>query len=297
MSAVFQRAEKKQAKLRLAITGPSGSGKTYSALAIAFGMGKKVALIDTENHSAALYADEFTFDTLEIDPPYTIAKYLEAIKAAVDAGYDVLVIDSISHAWAGEGGLLEKKSGIDARGGNSYVNWAPITKEHEAFKAMLLHCDIHLIVTMRSKQDYVLAENERGKVAPKKVGLAPIQREGMEYEFTLVLDMGMDHNASVSKTRVRSFDGRLFKPGQETGRELLNWLDSGKPEDHLKDRIQKAKAEIQKLGAAEEAINAYLEFKRARSANEEFQLLTMVWKDLAAGKSVADVLTLNGAKK
>ena len=144
----FKKAEKRQAKLRLAFTGPSGPGKTYSALQAATGIGKRIAVIDTENHSASLYADEFEFDTLEIDPPYTIEKYIQAIETAVNGKYDVLIIDSITHALAGEGGLLEKKSALDIRGGNTYTNWAGPTKEHEQFKARLLNCGIHLIVTI-----------------------------------------------------------------------------------------------------------------------------------------------------
>lgn len=230
MGLAFKKAEKKQAKLRLALTGPSGAGKSFSGLLIASGMGKKIAVIDTENRSAAKYAGEPgipDFDVLEIDPPYTVQKYTDAMKAAVEAGYDVLLIDSISHAWAGEGGLLQKKEALDVRGGNSYTNWAPVTKDHEQFKSALLNCPIHLIVTMRSKQDYVLETNDKGKSAPRKVGLAPIQRDGMEYEFDLVLDVAMDHNASVSKSRIRAFDGRLFTADKKTGSELLAWLNAG----------------------------------------------------------------------
>jgi hypothetical protein len=231
MTAQFTKAEKKQAKLRLAITGPSGSGKTFSALLIAAGMGKKIAVVDTENHSASLYAGEKgipDFDILEIEPPYTTQKYIDAIEAAVAGGYDVLVIDSISHAWAGEGGLLAQKEALDGTGrGNSYTNWGAITKEHEKFKSWLLKVDVHLIATMRSKQDYVLETNDKGKQTPRKVGLAPIQREGMEYEFTMVLDVAMNHHASVSKTRVNAFDGRLFIPTKKTGEELLAWLNTG----------------------------------------------------------------------
>lgn len=227
--AAFKRAERKQAKLKIALTGPSGSGKTYSALELASGMGKKIALIDTENASASLYSDRFTFDILEIDPPYTVQKYIEGIKAAQAAGYDVLVIDSLTHAWAGDGGLLAKKEALDSRGGNSYTNWAGITKEHEAFKAMLLNCDVHLICTMRSKQDYVLEQNEKGKTSPRKVGLAPIQRDGMEYEFTTVFDIAMDHNAHVSKDRTGLFDGQIAKLSSETGESFIKWLNGGKP--------------------------------------------------------------------
>ena len=232
----FKKAERTQARLKIALTGPSGSGKTFSALLIAAGIGKRIAVIDTENKSASLYAGMdkgplagLEFDTLEIDPPYTIAKYVEAIEAAERDGYDVLVIDSISHAWAGEGGLLDKKGALDQRAGsNSYTNWAPITKEHELFKARLLNSDLHLICTMRSKQDYILEVNDKGKSQPKKVGLAPIQRDGMEYEFTTVLDLAMDHHAVASKDRSGLFDGEVFKPTKDTGKKLLAWLKKGK---------------------------------------------------------------------
>lgn len=231
----FKKAERRRAKLKIALTGPSGSGKTYSALLLAKGLtaGKKIAFIDTENESASLYADTKgmpEYDVLVITQPYTIKKYQDAIKAAVDAEYGALVIDSITHAWAGEGGLLSKKEVLDSRGGNSYTNWASITKDHEAFKASLLNADIHLICTMRSKQDYALVENDKGKIAPKKLGMAPIQREGMEYEFTTVLDMDMSHHAEASKDRTGLFDGQIFKPTEETGKALAKWLEGGKEE-------------------------------------------------------------------
>jgi hypothetical protein len=232
----FKKAERKQTALKIAITGPSGSGKTFSALLIAAGIGKKIAVVDTENGSASLYAGMdkgslagIEFDTLPIEPPYTIQKYVEAIDMAEKAGYDVLLIDGISPAWAGEGGLLEKKDAMDQRGGNSYTNWAGITKEHEQFKARLLTADIHLICTMRSKQDYVLELNAKGKSVPKKVGMAPIQRDGMEYEFTTVLDLAMDHNAIASKDRTSLFDGQIFKPTQMTGKKIMDWLKGGAP--------------------------------------------------------------------
>lgn len=226
----FQRAERKRAKIKVAITGPSGAGKTFSALTMATGLGQKIAVIDTENDSASLYSDRFEFDTLVISPPYTIQKYLDAIGAAQEEGYDVLVIDSITHAWAGEGGLLSKKEALDARGGNSFSNWAGITKEHETFKANLLVSDIHLICTMRSKQDYVLDAGDKGKTAPRKVGLAPIQREGMEYEFTTVFDIAMDHNASTSKDRTGLFDGVTARITKDTGKKLQQWLNGAKAE-------------------------------------------------------------------
>lgn len=227
---MFKKAERKQVKFKMALLGPSGSGKTYSALLIAKGMGKKIALIDTENGSASLYAGVTDFDTLEVSPPYTIKKYVEALNAAVKAGYDVLVIDSLSHAWAGEGGLIEQKESLDKSGrGNSYTNWATITKQHEQLKSVLINADIHLIATMRSKQDYILVENDKGKQAPKKVGMAPIQREGMEYEFSTVLDIDMSHKALASKDRTGLFSTEdLFQPSEETGKKILEWLGTGK---------------------------------------------------------------------
>jgi len=235
--ATFQKAERKQAWLKLAFTGPSGSGKTFSALLLSAGIGKRIAVIDTENRSASLYAGMkegplagIEFDVLEIEAPYTIDKYTDAIELAERLKYDVLIIDSISHAWAGEGGLLDKKSALDNRpGANTYTSWGRITPEHEKFKARLLGSNIHLVCTMRSKQDYVLEINEKGKQEPRKVGLAPIQRDGMEYEFTTVFDLAMDHNAAISKDRTGLFDGKLFKITRKTGPALMAWLKEGKP--------------------------------------------------------------------
>lgn len=231
---MFKKAEKKQVKLKMGLTGPSGSGKTFSALKIAKGMvealgGGKIAVIDTENRSASRYADRFDFDVAELDPPYTTDRYIQMLKAAETAGYSVIILDSTSHQWAGEGGLLNEKEKMDARGGNSFTNWAKMTPHHERFKSALVHCGAHLICTMRSKQDYQISQNEKGKSTPQKVGLAPIQRDGMEYELDLVLDMDMAHQAAASKDRTSVFDGQLFKPDENTGKKLINWLNAGTP--------------------------------------------------------------------
>lgn len=236
MSVIIKKAERKQIKLRLALMGPSGSGKTYSALALAKGMGKKILVIDTENHSASTYADEFDFDVISIDPPYTIEKYLEAMKAGVDNKYDVIIIDSITHAWAGEGGLLDQKSTLDRLNprSNQFTNWATITSAHEKFKAYLLYANAHMISTMRSKQEYVIEEEVRnGKTVkvPRKLGMAPIQREGMEYEFGVVMDLNQEHFAQVTKTRISFLDNKSFIPTVEVGKQLLEWLNTGAPAD------------------------------------------------------------------
>jgi hypothetical protein len=225
MSMLFKKAVRSQAKLKLAITGPSGSGKTYSALRLATGLGQKIAVLDTENGSASLYSDQFHFDVVTMEPPFTTERYVQVIDEAVKAGYDVLIIDSLTHAWAGDGGLLEQKESLDSRGKNSFANWGLITKKHEAFKSAILQSQIHIIGTMRSKQEHAQVE-ENGRKVVKKLGLGPIQREGMEYEFTVVFDVAMNHEAEASKDRTGLFSGKHFKISEDTGKTIAAWMSS-----------------------------------------------------------------------
>lgn len=223
----IRKAERKKAKLRLGIAGPSGAGKTYSALKLAFGLGGKVGLIDTEHGSGDLYANIGDYDIINIEAPYTVQKYRDAIKAFEDAGYGVIIIDSLSHAWAGDGGLLDKQGKIADRTGNSYTAWRQVTPDHNALVEDLLNSPCHVIGTLRVKQEYVLETNEKGKQVPKKVGLAPVMRDGIEYEFTVFMDVDQAHNASASKDRTTLFDGQVFRISEETGKALLRWLDDG----------------------------------------------------------------------
>ncbi|OTQ30944.1 hypothetical protein B6D19_10600 [Gilliamella apicola] len=224
----IRKAVRKKAKLRLGIAAPSGAGKTYSSLLLAFGLGQKIGLIDTEQGSGDLYADLGDYDIIQIEAPYTIDKYLQAIKAFEQANYDVIIIDSLSHAWAGDGGLLDKQGKIaDSGKGNGYTAWRSITPEHNALVNAMLASPCHIIATMRSKQEYVLQVNDNGKQAPKKVGMAPIQRDGMEYEFTVMFDIDINHNATSTKDRTRLFDGNIFKITSQTGEQLLEWLNDG----------------------------------------------------------------------
>lgn len=223
---MFKKAIRSLAKIKIAITGPSGAGKTYSALRLAHGMGGKIAVIDTENGSASLYSDRFEFDVLELQPPFTTIKYIEAIKAAEAAKYDILIIDSLSHAWAGEGGILERKGQKDSRGGNSYTNWAEFTKEQEKLTSTILQSKIHLIANMRSKQEYAVIQGDNNKTKIQKLGLAPIQRDGQEYEYTVVFDVAMNHEAETSKDRTGLFTDKIFQINEETGKTIRNWIDS-----------------------------------------------------------------------
>lgn len=227
---MFKKAERKSAKLRAAFCGTSGSGKTYSALLLARGLGDRVAVIDTERGSSELYADLFGFDVAQLAPPFTPQRYIELIRMAATQ-YDVLVIDSLSHAWAGEGGVLEMHDNATRsdRGGNSYTAWRNVTPQHNALVDAVLNAPCHVVCTMRSKAAYELVDDGKGKKKPVKIGMAPIQRDGIDYEFTLVFDLSVDGNiATASKDRTNLWRGRNEVISDSHGRELREWLESGK---------------------------------------------------------------------
>lgn len=229
MAFTFHKASKKQSRLRMALVGPTGSGKTYTSLAVATALkpGGRVAVIDTERGSASKYSDEFPFDVLEFEN-FSPRNYVEAIKAAGDAGYDVLIIDSLSHAWMGEGGELEMVDKAAARTkGNSFAAWREVTPWHNKLVDSLLQCKCHVIVTMRAKTEWVL-EDEKGKKIPRKIGLAAIQRDGIEYEFDVCGDLDQSHSLTISKTRCRAIDNeRFLLPGENVARPLRAWLELG----------------------------------------------------------------------
>jgi hypothetical protein len=164
---VIRKAERKKSKLRLALVGPTGAGKTYSALQLAFGLGIKIGLIDTEHGSGDLYADLGDYDVITLEPPYTVAKYRDAIRAFEDAGYDTIIVDSLSHAWSGEGGLLDKQGQLENSGKyrNSFATWREITPEHNKLVEQMLGSPAHVIATMRTKTEYVVKKDDRGKCA------------------------------------------------------------------------------------------------------------------------------------
>lgn len=226
----IHRATKRRAKLRLGMSGPAGSGKTYSALLIAGGLGGRIGMIDTEHGSGDLYADLLPegYDVLQLTPPYTPARYVEAIHALEDAGVQTIIVDSLTHAWTGEGGSLDRQGKIADKSGNSWQAWRQVTPEHNALVEALLQSKCHIIATMRAKTEYVQEKDERtGRQTVRKIGLAPIMRDGIEYEFTTFLELDLHHMAFAGKDRTRLFDGSIFKPDMETGRQLLSWLDAG----------------------------------------------------------------------
>ncbi len=237
---MFRPAERKRAFLKIGIFGPAGSGKTASSLLIAYGITKdwsKIGLVDTENGSGELYAGATIggvtigqYQVARISHPFEPVKYITAINHAVKAGLQVLILDSISHAWQGEGGLLDLQGKIAGKTGNSYTAGREVTPLHNRFVETMLQSRIHLIATLRAKQEYVLEQNEKGKTAPRKVGLAPIQRDGMEYEFTTVFSIGGDHIATAEKDRTNLFDGKYLVPSPEVGKTFKEWLEAAPSE-------------------------------------------------------------------
>lgn len=231
----FKKAEKKRAKLKIAFAGPAGSGKTYSALAVATSLanGRATALIDTERGSASLYADKFEFDVLEL-AEYSPEKYVEAINQAAKGGYECLVIDSLSHAWSGPGGLLDIVSNQQKRtgGGNSFTAWKDASPMQAKLIDTILTAPLHIIATMRSKMEYVLDQvekNGRTVSVPKRVGMAPVQKNDIEFEFSVFGELNLDHELVITKTRVDTLKDMVFKePGKDLANLLLTWLDTGK---------------------------------------------------------------------
>jgi len=225
----FKRASKAQLKLRMALIGPAGSGKTYSALNIGQHLGEKMAVVDTEHGSASKYAGLFEFDVLELES-FHPQMYIDAIAAAEQAGYDVLIIDSLSHAWMGKDGALElvDKAAKRSSSGNSFAAWRDVTPLHNKLIEAMLAAKLHLIVTMRSKMEYVQDKDDKGRTVIRKVGLQPVQRDGLEYEFDVVADLDTDNTLIVGKTRCPQLTGVvLAKPGKDIAGMLKAWLADG----------------------------------------------------------------------
>lgn len=228
----FKKATKFASKLRLALAGPSGSGKTYTALTLATALagGGEVAVIDTERGSASKYADLFTFDVQELES-FHPNNYINAIHEAEQAGYAVLVIDSLSHAWNGPGGLLEQVENITKRSTskNSFNAWGEATPLQNRLIDTITRSKLHIICTMRTKTEYVLEPNANGKMTPRKVGTAPIQRQDVEYEFDVYADMDSDNTLIVHKSRCTELAGAVIaKPDGQVAEALKRWL-AGEP--------------------------------------------------------------------
>lgn len=255
---LLQNAERKRVKLRLNLASPSGFGKTYSALLIAYGItGKwqRIGVIDTENDSASLYSHLGGYKTLSLRPPYTPARYIEAIKTCEDAGMDVIIIDSITHVWKGQGGLLEYQNSLGGR----YQDWAKATPLYQQWLNTILQSKCHIITTNRKKQGYnMITEGNKTKV--EKAGLDDEIRDGYEYEMTVALEIVNDkHLARASKDRTQLFvDKPEFVITIRTGKAILDWCNLGSEPLRYENEIEASTDEIIKRVEACKTVNELL---------------------------------------
>lgn len=237
----LRKAERKRQHLRISLAGPAGSGKTFTALRIAHALGGPIGVIDTENGSSELYAgaanpDGGAFDFAVVDlaaepGKFSVDNYVRALRAMADAGIRTVVVDSGSHAWAGPGGVLEYVDNVARKAGNKFTAWAEGTPKHNEFLQALLSYPGHLVFTLRSKVEYVQEKDDRGRTSVRKVGLAPVQRDGLDYEMTVAGDLDADtHRLVITKSRCSALADRSFdRPGADVARVLLEWLE-GMPE-------------------------------------------------------------------
>lgn len=227
-------ALREKVKLKIALTGPAGSGKTFSALKLAYGITgdwKKITVADTENRSALYYAGERTGEWNHIDFPPTIRggyhpqNWISLISSVEqDPETEVLILDSISHEWDAKGGALD----LNASLGGRFTDWAKVTPLHNAFIDKMRTSRLHIIATMRSKSDFVIEQNEKGKSQPRKIGLKSVQKDGVDYEFGVIFDIDIKHMAESSKDRTGLFADRMpFLMTEETGQELVAWSKDG----------------------------------------------------------------------
>ncbi len=233
---MFQPVTRERLKLRMAIDGPAGSGKSYTALRLAFalaGATGRVAGIDTEHGSLRKYAGtqlpgerQWLWDGVEM-AHFAPSAYANCIRAA--AGYDVLVVDSLSHAWTGVGGALEQVDKKKGQPGGNFTAWRDVTPQHSDMIDAILTSPCHVICTMRTKMAYEVVKDDRGRMVPQKIGLAPVQREGMEYEFDIVCDIDQEHVLKVSKSRCSAVDGVIVsKPDASFMEPIKAWLNEGR---------------------------------------------------------------------
>ena len=226
----LKKAQRQQVKLRLNLSAPSGAGKTMSALLMAKGLvgeWSKIAVIDTENGSASLYDHLGDFNVLDLQPPYSPERYMQAIDTCINSGIECIIIDSSSHEWSGAGGCLESNEKLAAAKykGNTWSGWNETTPRHDKFVNHVLHCNAHVITCTRSKMETVMGEDRK----VKKVGMKDLQRDGWEYELTVSLSIDRDtHMAIASKDRTQLFEGKEpFVITEKTGALIRNWCDQG----------------------------------------------------------------------
>lgn len=251
----LRKAEKQKTKLRIGLSGVSGSGKTKSGLFMARGMASawnKVAIIDTENGSADLYSNMGDYNVITISAPFTPEKYIEAIHACEQSGMEVIIIDSVTHVWKGEGGLLEYNQSIGGR----FQDWAKTTPRYQKWLGNILNSTCHVITTNRKKTAFEMIKDEKGSVRVEKKGLDDEIRDGFDYELTLVFDISQKHLAVATKDRTGIFmDNPEFIITEETGKTLMKWANDGSENKPSKMPVDESKVSTM-VGGAQNATEA-----------------------------------------
>lgn len=268
MAFKIEKATRKKQKLRLLVEGQSGAGKTYSALILAKTIGKNICVIDTEDGSASLYEDLCEFDVINMQPPYSPNNLIMAIEQVEKAGYDVIIVDSLSAFWSSQGGILDQQNVEVNKGTNSFQAWGKLSPIQNKMLEKIQHCTAHIICTARTKTDYVMEEYvaKNGKVSqrPVKVGLKTEQKDGLDYNFTIVFRLDREHNATAVKTRASAFDNYYDVITEQTGEKILEWLEKGEvanvEEEPLPNLTTVAK-KIAKIQTLDELTDYFKTFK------------------------------------
>ncbi len=292
----FRKAVKYDAKLRFAVCGPSGSGKTYTLLKLATELGGPVALIDSEHGSASKYADLFDFDVLEMES-YDPARLIEIIDETASKGYRVLCIDSLSHFWRGKDGELDRvdRAARRMQNPNSFAAWKEVTPLHNALIDKILSAPLHILTSMRAKTEWILDKDERsGKTVPRKVGLAPVMRDGIEYEFDVCGDMDQENTLIITKTRCPKLAGGIFpKPGKELADLIKEWL-GGVPVGKTVEPESPSEAPVTPVepknngavnGSANGCVHGATGWETVAVLTEE---LAAIWKRMCSPRGVAN---------
>ena len=247
MALEFKQAKREQVRIKVSIAGPAGSGKTMSSLLMAYGITKaefpnlsdaeiwnKICIIDTESGSGSLYVGKQvgavtigSYNTIPLPPPFAPEIFVDAIHMAENHGMNVIIIDSLSHAWAGAGGALDQQGKIAERSGNSWTAWRTVTPQHNKLVDAMIQSNAHVIANMRAKMEYQQTTNDAGKKQIKALGMGVIMKEGIEYEFTVSFMLDYDHVANSTKDRTGMFDGKYFVINENTGKQMYAWLSSG----------------------------------------------------------------------
>jgi len=318
MALELRKAQRSQAYLKLGLAAPSGGGKTLGSLFIAYGLMKKkypkeddafrwskIAIVDTENKSGQLYANmEISkvnvkvgeYNTIILQAPFEAEKYVQAIDLCEQSGMEVCIIDSSTHLWSGEGGLLEQQNSAAKRSGNSYTAWRDITPMHNRFVERMLQSNLHIIATMRSKQEYVQEPGQSGgKSTVRKLGLEPEQRKGMEYEFTCFYEINAEHEAFGAKDRTSIYDQKTFPILPEVGETLMGWLMSSETgEGAVVAKLEKADPD-----AASKSVKAdIIALAKELGGSKDETLMAVIRKYAPDGNpnSITDVVKLEELK-